>query len=386
MRFAQRRTPHARAPGVYAESTSVVTQTNKEAVCLSGEPLTTLPPVETSVDKPILGIESSCDELACAVLSADGCTVLSDEVHSQIEMHAHFGGIVPEVASRDHVRRLTFVLEQALKKAGVTLSDLGGIAVTAGPGLIGSLLCGLEFAKGLALATGLPLVGVHHHEGHLAAAFLSDKPPVGPFVALLVSGGHTSLIHVEKLGGPYAVIGETRDDAAGEAFDKTAKFLGLGYPGGIVIDRLAADADADRFPFPDVMAGKNNFDFSFSGLKTAAIVLARAQPAPLEGQALRDFCASFQAAVVENLLKKAFRAVRLHDTKQLVICGGVAANRELRTRAETRAHREGVRLIIPEKRWCTDNAAMIARAGWTRLMCGAKGRDTISAQPYWKLA
>ncbi|MCB9655252.1 MAG: tRNA (adenosine(37)-N6)-threonylcarbamoyltransferase complex transferase subunit TsaD [Deltaproteobacteria bacterium] len=340
----------------------------------------------TACQKPILGIESSCDELACAVLSADGRTVLSDEVHSQIEMHAHFGGIVPEVASRDHVRRLTFVLEQALRKAGVGIADLGGIAVTSGPGLIGSLLCGLEFAKGLALAAGLPIVGVHHHEGHLAAAFLGEEPPDGAFVALLVSGGHTSLIHVTALGGPYTVIGETRDDAAGEAFDKTAKFLGLGYPGGIVIDQLAADADAERFPFPDAMAGKNNFDFSFSGLKTAAIVLARAQPAPLEGQALRDFCASFQAAIVQNLLKKAFRAVRHHNVDQLVICGGVAANRQLRSQAAARAQRAGVKLVIPERRWCTDNAAMIARAGWTRLARGLTSEDTMKAQPYWKLA
>ena len=259
----------------------------------------------------VLGIESSCDELACAVLDPDGRRLASSVVHSQVDLHARFGGVVPEVASRDHVKRLGPVLTEALERADVTLDDIEAIAVTAGPGLIGSLLCGVEFAKGLALATGRPLIGVNHLEGHLAAAFLEDPAPETPFVALLVSGGHTNLIRVDELGGTYTSLGATRDDAAGEAFDKTAKLLGLGYPGGVAIDRLATDGKPNRYPFPKAMPGKDNLDFSFSGLKTAAARAVRELGGPPEGKDLEDFCASFQATVVENLLSKSFAACRI---------------------------------------------------------------------------
>lgn len=333
----------------------------------------------------ILGIESSCDELACAVLHEDGDRLLSNVIHSQVDLHAQFGGIVPEVASRDHVRRLTAVTQEALDRADTPLSRLEGIAVTSGPGLIGSLLCGVEFAKGLAVATGLPLLGVHHLEGHLAAAFLEDPAPEVPFIALLVSGGHTSLIHVDELGGTYRHLGSTRDDAAGEAFDKTAKLLGLGYPGGAKIDRAAADGTRGRFQFPQMMPGKDNLDFSFSGLKTASANLIRNHDRAFEGQELADFCADFQEAIVDNLLKKAFRACHREKVPRLVLAGGVAANGRLREKAIAKGRREQVRVFVPTRANCTDNAGMIARAGWVRLRRGERSDLDLRAQASWPL-
>lgn len=333
----------------------------------------------------VLGIESSCDELACAILHEDGSHLLSSVVHSQVELHALFGGVVPEVASRDHVRRLGPVFNECLQKAQTSIEDIDAIAVTAGPGLIGSLLCGVEFAKGLAVATHKPLLGVHHLEGHLAAAFLETPQPEVPFVALLVSGGHTSLIRVEDLGGTYTHLGATRDDAAGEAFDKTAKLLGLGYPGGARIDKLAKTGDAKRFEFPKMMAGKDNLDFSFSGLKTAAARVIKEHGGPPQGQDLNDFCAGFQTAVVENLLKKAFRAMQKQDIPRLVLAGGVAANSQLRERAQARARREGVEVFLPSRANCTDNAGMIARAGWTRLCRGERSGLDLVARAHWPL-
>lgn len=334
----------------------------------------------------VLGIESSCDELAAAVLAPDGLTVLSNVVHTQAAIHAQYGGIVPEVASRDHARHVSHVIRRALDEAGISAADLGGIAVTSGPGLIGSLLCGLEAAKGLALALDRPLLGVHHLEGHIAAASLEPRPPEPPFVALIVSGGHTSLVHVGGHGGPYRRLGTTRDDAAGEAFDKTAKLLGLGYPGGAVIDRLAQSGDDSRFPFPKLMPGKDNLDFSFSGLKTAAARLIQANGHVPQGQDLADFCASFQDTVVENLLKKAFRAVTTAGTQRLVVVGGVAANSRLRARALERGRRERVDVTVPERARCTDNAAMIARAGWVRLVRGERDDLGLTARAHWPLA
>jgi N6-L-threonylcarbamoyladenine synthase len=333
----------------------------------------------------VLAIESSCDELAIAILERDGKTLLANVVHSQVELHARYGGIVPELASRDHVARLEPVLEKALTTAGVKLSTIDAFAVTSGPGLIGSLLCGVEFAKGLALAAEKPLLGIHHLEGHLAAAFLEDPAPEPPFIALLVSGGHTSLIQVKDLGEPYRLLGSTRDDAAGEAFDKTAKLLGLGYPGGVAIDRLSQGRDATRFKFPKLMPGKDNLDFSFSGLKTAAAKLIRERATPLEGEELGDFCASFQSAVVENLITKAFRATHLHRTPRLVLAGGVAANSRLRERAIEKSRREQIRVFLPSRANCTDNAAMIARAAWHRLQRGEHSPWSLKALPYWPL-
>ena len=333
----------------------------------------------------VLGIESSCDELAAAVLDRDGRTLRSNVVHSQIDIHAEFGGIVPELASRDHVRAVGRIIQRALDDAATSIDEIDGIAVTSGPGLIGSLLCGVEAAKGLALAAGKPLIGVNHLEGHIAAALLEDPAPAPPFVALIVSGGHTSLVLVESLCRGYTLLGATRDDAAGEAFDKTAKILGLGYPGGVAIDRLAQGADRKRFAFPTLMPGKDNLDFSFSGLKTAAVRAVRAHAEVLEGDALGDFCASFQSAIVENLVKKSFRAAVKTGTRRLVYVGGVAANSHLRARATERARREKIELFVPSKANCTDNAAMIARAGLERLRRGERATLNLASRAHWPI-
>lgn len=331
----------------------------------------------------VLGIESSCDEMAAAVL--EDRRVLSSVVRSQVDLHAVYGGVVPEIASRDHALHVGFVIQEALRAAQTTPEGLDGIAVTSGPGLIGSLLAGLEAAKGLAVAAQKPLIGVHHLEGHIASALLEDPPPEPPFVALIVSGGHTSIVHVPALGGPYEVLGQTKDDAAGEAFDKTAKLMGLGYPGGVQIDRLSQGGDPTAFTLPDVMPGKDNFDFSFSGLKTAALRLLKEEAAPLSGQRRSDFCASFQDAVVENLLKKSLRAARKTNTPKLVIVGGVAANRRLRERALEKAKGYGVKVYLPSRENCTDNAAMIACAGLVRLARGERSPIGLTARAHWPL-
>ena len=319
-----------------------------------------------------------------AVLDHDGRTLLANVVHSQVEVHRPFGGVVPEVASRDHVRRLQSVLDATLERANLTLGAMDGIAVTAGPGLIGSLLCGVEFAKGLALATGRPLIGVHHLEGHIAASLLEPNAPQPPFVSLLVSGGHTNLVRVHDWGR-YEHLGATRDDAAGEAFDKTAKLLGLGYPGGAIIDRLANGYSGEGFRFPTMMPGKDNLDFSFSGLKTAVARMIDEMGNPPTGEALGHFCAAFQQAVAENLLKKAFRAVKKSDDAALVLAGGVAANSRLRSMAEYRGRRERVQVFLPSRQFCTDNAAMIARAGLTRLARGERSGLDLTARAQWPL-
>ncbi len=331
----------------------------------------------------ILGIESSCDEMAAAVL--DGNTLKANVVHSQARLHARFGGVVPEIASRDHVRSVSDVIANALNEASITLSDLDGIAVTCGPGLIGSLLCGVEAAKGISLATGIPLIGVHHLEGHIAAAYLEEPAPEAPFVALIVSGGHTSLVLVHDLCGHYELLGATRDDAAGEAFDKTAKLLNLGYPGGVEIDRLAQSGDRSAFEFPNPMPGKDNLEFSFSGMKTAALRRIQKLGAAPTGQELADFCASFQSAIVENLVGKSFRAAIRTGTRRLVIAGGVAANSRLRERALERGRREKIIVHLPTKKNCTDNAAMIARAGHERLARGESDGLDLASRAQWPL-
>ncbi|MBI4815468.1 MAG: tRNA (adenosine(37)-N6)-threonylcarbamoyltransferase complex transferase subunit TsaD [Deltaproteobacteria bacterium] len=331
----------------------------------------------------VLGIESSCDEMAAAVLEAG--RVRSNVVRSQVEIHARYGGIVPEMAARDHVLSVGLVIREALARANTTPFELDAIAVTAGPGLIGSLLCGVEAAKGLALATGAPLIGVNHLEGHLAAAFLEPTPPEPPFVALIVSGGHTSLVRVDALGGPYSRLGQTRDDAAGEAFDKTAKLLGLGYPGGIEIDRLAQTGDRKRFRFPAAMAKKDTLDYSFSGLKTEALRQITAHGGRLDGATLSDFCASFQEAIVEALLRKAFLAIERSDTRRLVLAGGVAANRRLREEATRIGQTRGIAVSLPSRELCTDNAAMIARAGLERLRRGERDDLDLTCRSHWPL-
>ena len=322
----------------------------------------------------VLAIESSCDETACAVV--DGLDVRSSVVRTQIEIHARFGGVVPELASRHHLGAITPVIECALEDAGVrSLAELDALAVTEGPGLIGALLVGVQAARGLALGSGLPLFGIHHMEGHLFSACLGDAKrdavPFVPHVALLVSGGHTELVVVEGLGH-YRVLGATRDDAAGEAFDKGAKLLGLGYPGGPVIDRLAADGNPRAHAFPRGMADRDGCEFSFSGLKTALLVQLERGGQPSTREELCDLCASFQAAIVDVLVLKARRAVARSGLGRLHIVGGVAANRGLREAAARAAHDDGFVLEVPPPRYCGDNAAMIAAAAAARVAAGAR--------------
>ncbi|MCA9648500.1 MAG: tRNA (adenosine(37)-N6)-threonylcarbamoyltransferase complex transferase subunit TsaD [Myxococcales bacterium] len=319
----------------------------------------------------VLAIESSCDETAAAVVS--GSTVRSSVVRSQIEIHGRFGGVVPELASRHHLGAVVPVVDEALERAGVSLSELDAIAVTEGPGLVGALLVGVQMARGLATARGLPLVGVHHMEGHLWSAFLGDSTrPARPFVphlALLVSGGHTELVDVAGLGR-YRMLGATRDDAAGEAYDKVAKLLGLGYPGGPVIDRLAAEGDPEAIAFPRAMADRDTLDFSFSGLKTAVRVHVDRHGPPDSRAALADLCASFQAAVVDVLVLKARRALRRHGRDRLHIVGGVAANAGLRRAAQQAAAAHGFQFEAVPLRYCGDNAAMIGAAAAARIEAG----------------
>jgi N6-L-threonylcarbamoyladenine synthase len=343
----------------------------------------------------VLGIETSCDETAASVVE-DGRWVRSDVVASQIQVHAAYGGVVPEVASRQHVATIVPVIQRAVGEAGIHLSDLDGIAVTAGPGLVGALLVGVETAKALGYALGKPVVGVNHLAGHLAAVFLQDGPPrpsgssetppvvepptpPDPHLALLVSGGHTALIRVDG-PGRTTLLGATRDDAAGEAFDKVGKMLGLGYPGGVAIDRLAASGDPRAFSLPRALPRRDDLDFSFSGLKTAVSVMLQGR-APPQGQELADFAASFQAAVVDVLCRKARRAIALQEIPHLVVCGGVAANRGLRAGLAAAATEDRFHLYLPPPERCTDNAAMIAAAGARLLARGDRAGLALSVDP-----
>jgi N6-L-threonylcarbamoyladenine synthase len=330
----------------------------------------------------ILGIETSCDETAAAVLE-DGKAIRSNVVSSQVLVHAEYGGVVPEVASRQHLATLVKVVRQALRGARVEACSLDGIAATCGPGLVGPLLVGLEMSKSMAYALGKPVVGVNHLAGHLAAIFLEDaghrSPPPFPHVALLVSGGHTTLFRVEGQA-KTVLLGSTRDDAAGEAFDKVAKLLGLGYPGGVVIDRLAEAGDAKAIQFPRALPRREDLDFSFSGLKTAVATRLAAEGRP-EGKALADFCASFQAAVVDVLVRKARRALGREGLRDLVVCGGVAANRGLRQALASAAGEDGFTLHVPAQEFCTDNAAMIALAGTWAILRGERGALDLSVDP-----
>jgi len=331
----------------------------------------------------VLGIESSCDETAAAVL-ADGRRVLSNVVASQDAIHAPYGGVVPELASRRHLQVINPVIQRALDDAGVKLGDLDGIAVTQGPGLVGSLLIGCSVAKALAWVHRTPLVGVNHLEGHVYAAFLTEDPPVHPFLALVVSGGHTALYHA-RAPLQYALVGQTRDDAAGEAFDKVAKLLGLGFPGGPAIQRTATQGDPRAVAFPLAQMTDGARDFSFSGIKTSVSLYVKRQ-APLSASQVADVAASFQAAVVKMLVRKTIRAALHLGVKRVVLTGGVAANGPLRDALRAEATEHGIALHIPPPRLCTDNAAMITAAGTERLRAGERARLDMNARPDLALA
>jgi len=325
----------------------------------------------------VLGIESSCDETAAAVLDADG-RVRADVVHSQDALHARYGGVVPELASREHLARIRPVVSAALQEAGIGLEGLQGIAVTRGPGLVGSLLVGLSFAKSLALVYDLPLVGVNHLEGHLMAPFIEQGPPDFPLIGLIVSGGHTSL-YLATAFGEYRCLGSTRDDAAGEAFDKVAKLMGLGYPGGARIDGLSLTGNPAAIRFPRGMMARGGDDFSFSGLKTAVLTYLQRDHGQTPPE---DLAASFQAAVVEVLVHKTMSAARRHRVPRVVVSGGVSANTGLRAAFERACQEAGMELFIPPRRFCTDNAVMIAWAGRQRLLMGQRDplELTVSAR------
>lgn len=334
----------------------------------------------------VLGLETSCDETAAALV-LDGRRVLSDVVSTQIDIHRRWGGVVPELASRNHVVQVLPVVQEALDRAGKTLKDVDALAVTSGPGLIGALLVGVQVAKALAWSLDLPLVGVNHLEGHLLAARLLEDPPEPPFLGLIVSGGHTSLYLCEAFGS-YRKVGSTRDDAAGEAYDKVARLLGLPYPGGQPIDELAQRGDGTAIRFPRALNVPDDFDFSFSGLKTSVRQHTTAHGVPV-GQALSDLCASFQEAVADSLSKKLIAAARKLGVTSLVLCGGVAANSRLRTLCRERAEERGLRLHLPPVRLCTDNGAMIAVAGYEALRRGERvdvsSMKSLAADPGWKL-
>lgn len=331
--------------------------------------------------KIVLGIETSCDETGVALYSEQG--LLADTLYSQVEMHAEYGGVVPELASRDHVRKLIPLIKACFDKTEISPNDISGIAYTAGPGLIGALFAGVSVAQSLAYAWGKPAIGVHHMEGHLLAPMLEDKPPEFPFIALLVSGGHTQLIHVEKIG-EYTLLGESLDDAAGEAFDKTAKLLGFGYPGGPALARHAEQGDPKRFTFPRPMTNRPGLDFSFSGLKTFA--LTTSQKHTLDEQAKADIARAFEDAVVDTLVIKCRRALKQTQLSRLVIAGGVSANTRLREALNKMSHQLNAQVYFPRHEFCTDNGAMIAYAGYQRLIAGEKSPLAIQARPRWPLS
>jgi N6-L-threonylcarbamoyladenine synthase len=330
----------------------------------------------------LLTIESSCDETAAAVVR-DGRRILSNIVASQVDVHARYGGVVPELASRKHVEAITVVVDEALGKAGVGLGEIGGIAVTRGPGLVGALLVGLSVAKSIAFARDLPLVGVHHMEGHILAPLLEQEISF-PYLALAVSGGHTHLYRVDGIGS-YRILGRTLDDAAGEAFDKVAKLLGLAYPGGVLIDRLAAQGNPRAIDFPRPLLHQKNLDFSFSGIKTAVLNHVRRQTGPIEGDRLKDIAASFQEAVVDVLCRKTMRAAAETGLNRIVVAGGVACNSGLRQRMQTLARENGVSVHFPSPALCGDNAAMLAVAGDRYLEAGMRAPLELNALASWPL-
>lgn len=328
----------------------------------------------------VLGIESSCDETGLAIYDTER-GLLAHALHTQVALHAEYGGVVPELASRDHIRRVLPLARKVLAEANLRLSDLDGIAYTQGPGLAGALLVGASIAAGLGLALNLPTVGVHHLEGHLLSPLLAQPRPEFPFIALLVSGGHTQIMRVDGIGR-YELLGETLDDAAGEAFDKTAQLLGLGYPGGPAVAKLAESGNPDRFSLPRPMLHSGNLEFSFSGLKTAVLNLKNK-----EGDGAKaDIAAAFQAAAVDVLAAKSLQALRQTGMQRLVVAGGVGANRQLRQRLDAEARKRRFEVFYPPLDLCTDNGAMIAYAGAMRLEANQPVATGFSIRPRWDLA
>ncbi|QTL33794.1 MULTISPECIES: tRNA (adenosine(37)-N6)-threonylcarbamoyltransferase complex transferase subunit TsaD [Pseudoalteromonas] len=329
----------------------------------------------------ILGIESSCDETGIAIYD-DEQGLLAHQLYSQVKVHADYGGVVPELASRDHVRKTIPLIEAAFKQAGCGPESLDGIAYTAGPGLVGALLVGTSIGRSLAFGWNIPAVAVHHMEGHLLAPMLEEEMPEFPFVALLVSGGHTMMVKVAGIG-EYEVLGESVDDAAGEAFDKTAKLLGLDYPGGPMLAKLATKGEAGRFVFPRPMTDRPGLDFSFSGLKTAAANTIKS--AGDDEQTKADIAHAFQTAVVDTLAIKCKRALKETGINRLIIAGGVSANTELRTKLERMMQGMKGKVYYPRTEFCTDNGAMIAYAGMQRLKAGQTAELSMKTQPRWPL-
>ena len=334
-------------------------------------------------DVLILAIESSCDETAAAVVK-NGREVLSNVINSQIDIHTNYGGVVPEIASRKHIENIDGVIELALKKAGVTLNDITAIAVTYGPGLVGALLVGVAEAKALAFATGKPLIGVHHIEGHISANYVENKELEPPFAALVVSGGHTHLVKVNDYGS-YEIVGRTRDDAAGEAFDKVARAVGLGYPGGPKVDKLAKEGNPHAFEFPRAHVEDAPYDFSFSGIKSA--VLNTLNKYEMKGESINkaDLVASFQNAVVDALVSRAMMLVKEEHFDKLAVAGGVASNSALRNALQTACDEAGVKFYSPSPGLCTDNAVMIGAAGYYEYIKGTRHGYDLNAVPNLKL-
>ncbi|WP_124948876.1 tRNA (adenosine(37)-N6)-threonylcarbamoyltransferase complex transferase subunit TsaD [Sulfuriferula thiophila] len=328
----------------------------------------------------VLGIESSCDETGVALYDTH-LGLLAHALHTQIAMHAEYGGVVPELASRDHIRRVLPLTRQILAESQRQLSDINAIAYTEGPGLAGALLVGTGIAHALGVALDIPVLGVHHLEGHLLSPLLSADPPAYPFVALLVSGGHTQLMHVTDVG-QYAMLGDTLDDAAGEAFDKTAQLLGLPYPGGAALSKLAQNGDPTLFRLPRPMQHSGDLNFSFSGLKTAVLTLSQKHPDPADHA---DIAAAFQLAMTDVLSSKSLAALKATRSKRLVVAGGVGANQQLRTALHAAAKKVGATVYFPELEFCTDNGAMIAYAGAMRLRHGGYAAGKFTVRPRWDL-